>query len=144
MAVMIKVASMGQQAAAEKAKETGKELLMSTVIGGVGAVIMWQLLTIWPSLIAYVLFTALGGLIMGRKIFEGKGMHRGAEVWSYAYLTMLVIIAPSLMGNPGSDSASVRFYDRLAMMGMATLYATAAVSVFDAFWRSKAPRTVVE
>ncbi len=144
MAVMIKVASMGQQAAAEKARESGRDLMMSTVIGGIGAVIMWQLLVMWPSLIMFVLLTALGGLVMGRKIFEGKGMQPGAGVWSYAYLTMLVVIAPSLMDSPGSSSANIRFYDRLAMMGWATLYATAAVSVFDAFWRSKAPRRVVE
>ena len=144
MAVMIKVASMGQQAAADKAREAGKALLASTVIGGIGAVIMWNLLDIWPSLIIYVLLTALGGLIMGRKIFEGQGMHAGAGVWSYAYLTMLVIIAPSLMDSPGGDAAGAKFYDRLAMMFWATVYATAAVSVFDAFWRSKAPQTVVE
>jgi hypothetical protein len=121
MVVMIKVASMGQQAAAEKARETGKDLLMSTIIGGTGAVIMWNLLDIWPSLILYVLLTALGGLIMGRKIFEGKGMHRGAGVWSYAFLTMLVLIAPSLMDQTNSTAAAVKFYDRLGMMFWATV-----------------------
>ena len=144
MVVMIKVASMGQQVAAEKAREAGKDLLMSTIIGGIGATIMWQLLDIWPSLILYVLLTAMGGLIMGRKIFEGKGMHAGAGVWSYAFLTMLVVIAPSLMDQTSSTAAGVKFYDRLGMMFWATVYATAAVSVFDAFWRSKAPQTVVE
>jgi len=144
MVVMIKVASMGQQAAADKAREAGKALLASTVIGGMGAVIMWNLLDSWPSLIIYVLLTALGGLIMGRKIFKGKGMHPKAGVWSYAYLTMLVIIAPSLMDSPGGDAAGIKFYDRLTMMFWATVYAMAAVSIFDAFWRSKAPQTVVE
>jgi len=144
MVVMVKVASMGQQVAVEKTRAAGKDLLMSTIIGGIGAVIMWQLLDIWSSLVVYVLLTALGGLIMGRRIFQGKGMHPGAAVWSYAYLTMLVVIAPSLMDQTSSTAAGVRFYDRLAMMFWATLYATAAVSVFDAFWRSKAPQTVVE
>ncbi len=144
MAVMIKVASMGQQAAADKTKEAGKDLLMSTIIGGIGAIIMWQMLDIWSSLIVYVLLTAVGGLIMGRRIFQGKGTHPRAGVWSYAYLTMLVVIAPSLVDQTASDAAGVRFYDRLGMMFWATLYATAAVSVFDAFWRRKAPQTVVE
>jgi hypothetical protein len=144
LAVMIKVASMGQQAAAEKTREAGMALLKSTMIGGIGAIIMWNLLDIWASLMVYVLLIALGGLIMGRRIFAGKGMHSGAGVWSYAYLTMIVIIAPTLMDTAGTDAANIKFYDRLSMMFWATLYAMGAVSVFDAFWHSKARQTVVE
>ena len=39
MAVMIKVASMGQEAANQKARDAAKSLIMSTLIGGAGAVI---------------------------------------------------------------------------------------------------------
>jgi hypothetical protein len=48
------------------------------------------------------------------------------------------------MDQTNSTAAAVKFYDRLGMMFWATLYATAAVSVFDAFWHRKAPQTVVE
>jgi hypothetical protein len=144
LVVMIKVASMGQQAENDNTRAAGKNLLMSTIIGGIGAVIMWNLMGIWPSLMLYVLLVALGGLIMGRHIFQGPGMHPMAGVWSYAFLTMLVIIAPALMDSAGGDAAGGKFFDRLAMMCWATLYAVAAVSVFDAFWRGKAPQTVVE
>ncbi len=81
---------------------------------------------------------------MGRHIFQGQGMHPKAGVWSYAFLTMLVIIAPALMDSAGGDDAGGSFFDRFAMMCWATLYAVAAVYVFDAFWRGKAPQTVVE
>jgi hypothetical protein len=144
LVVMIKVASMGQQVENDKTREAGKNLLMSTVIGGTGAVIMWNLLSIWPSLLFYVLLVALGGLIMGRHIFKGKGMQAEAGVWSYAFLTMMVIIAPAVMDSSGGSAAGVKFFDRLAMMGWATLYGMAAVTVFDAFWRGKASPTVVE
>lgn len=144
LVVMIKVASMGQQVENDATAEVGKNLLMSTVIGGIGAVIMWNLMSMWPSLVFYVLLVALGGLIMGRRIFQGQGMHPKAGVWSYAYLTMLVIIAPAVLDSSGGAAAGAKFFDRLAMMGWATLYGVAAVSVFDAFWHGKAPRTVVE
>jgi len=144
LAVMIKVASMGQQAENDATKAVGKSLLLSTVIGGIGAVIMWNVLSIWPSLLNYVLLVLLGGLIMGRKIFQGEGMHSGAEVWSYAFLTMLVIIAPTVTDGPGGAAAAVKFFDRILMMGWATLYGVAAVYVFDAFWRGKAERRLVE
>jgi len=144
LVVMIKVASMGQQAENDSTKAVGKSLLMSTFIGGVGAVIMWNVLDAWPSLTLYVLLVLMGGLIMGRRIFQGQGMSAGAGVWSYAFLTMLVIIAPALTDAANADAAGVKFIDRIAMMGWATLYGVAAVYVFDAFWRSKPKRTVVE
>jgi len=144
LAVMIKVASMGQQAGNDRTVEVGKSLLMSTIIGGIGAVIMWNVLSIWPSLIMYTLLVALAGLIMGRRVFQGQGMAANAGTWSYAFLTMLVVIAPSVMDGPGGDAAGAKFFDRLALMGFATLYGVTAVYVFDTFWRGKAARRVVE
>ncbi len=144
LVVMIKVASMGQQAENDKTKEVGKSLLMSTVIGGIAAVIMWNVMSIWPSLVIYILMVVLAGLLMGRKIFQCEGMAPAAGVWSYAFLTMLVIIAPSVTDGMGGDAAAAKFFDRILMMGWATLYGVAAVYVFDAFWRGKAEQRLVE
>jgi hypothetical protein len=147
LVVMIKVASMGQQVENDKSKAAGKSLLMSTFIGGIGAIIMWNLLRAWPSLILYTLLIALGGLIMGRRIFQGMFMHPRGGMWSYAFLTMLVIIAPAVMDTAGGAAADAKFFDRLLMMIWATLYGVAAVYVFDAFWpakRSIERHTVVE
>jgi hypothetical protein len=133
LVVMIKVASMGQQVENDTTKAAGKSLLMSTIIGGIGATIMWQLLSIWPSLIFYTLLIALGGLIMGKRIFSGLAMHAQAGTWSYAFLTMIVLIAPAVLDGPGGSSASVSFYSRMGMMFAATLYSVLAVRVYDAF-----------
>ena len=133
LVVMIKVASMGQQVENDTTRAAGKSLLMSTVIGGAGAIIMGQLLSIWPSLVFYTLLVALGGLIMGRRVFSGLAMHTQAGTWSYAFLTMIVLIAPAVLDGPGGSSASVSFYSRLGMMFAATLYSVVAVRIYDAF-----------
>jgi hypothetical protein len=95
--------------------------------------IMWQLLSMWPSLIFYTLLIALGGLIMGRRIFSGLAMHAQASTWSYAFLTMIVLIAPAVLDGPGGSNASASFYSRLGMMIAATLYSVVAVRIYDAF-----------
>ena len=144
LVVMIKVASMGQQIENDTTRAAGKSLLMSTMIGGLGAIIMWQLLSVWPSLVLYTLLVALGGLIMGRRIFSGPAMHAQAGTWSYAFLTMIVLIAPAVLDGPGSSSASVSFYSRLGMMFAATLYSVIAVRVYDAFRPLQQQATVVK
>ena len=70
---------------------------------------------------------------MGRRIFNGLAMHTQAGTWSYAFLTMIVLIAPAVLDGPGGSTASVSFYSRLGMMFAATLYSVVAVRIYDAF-----------
>jgi len=131
--VIIKVASMGQQATNEGARQAGRSLIVSTLIGGVGAIIGWQVLRVVPTLSMYALIIALGALVIGPRIFRGRAMHPQAGTWSYGYLTMIVILAPAVMDSTGGSSADVAFWSRLLMFGLATLYGFVAVYVVDAF-----------
>jgi hypothetical protein len=136
--VMIKVASMGQQATNEGARLAGRSLIMSTIIGGIGAIIGWNVLSVVPELMMYALLVALGALIFGPRIFQGKAMHPEAGTWSYGYLTMIVILAPAVMDTASGSSADVAFWSRLLMFALATLYGVAAVYVVDAFRPARA------
>jgi hypothetical protein len=138
--VMIKVASMGQQATNDATRVAGRSLAMSTIIGGVGAIIGWQILKLTPTLTVYTLIIALGALLMGPKIFQGRAMHPQAATWSYGFLTMLVILAPAVMDSAGGGSAGIKFWDRLVMFGGTTLYAVVTVDVFDAIVASRRRR----
>ena len=131
--VMIKVASMGQQATNEGARLAGRSLIMSTIIGGIGAIIGWNVLKVVPELSMYALLVALSALVFGARIFRGKGMHPDAGTFSYGYLTMIVILAPAVMDTAGGSSADAAFMSRLLMFAFATLYGVAAVYVVDAF-----------
>jgi len=133
LVVMIKVASMGQQVENDNTRAAGRSLLLSTIYGGIGAIFLWQVLSVWPSLTIYTLIIALGGLIMGRRVFQGLAMHPQAGTWSYAFLTMIVVIAPAVMDSAGGDAAGAKFWERLIMLVAATLYSVLAVTVYDAF-----------
>ena len=138
--VMIKVASMGQQATNDATRVAGRSLAMSTIIGGAGAIIGWQILTLTPTLTVYTLIIALGALLMGPKIFQGRAMHPQAATWSYGFLTMIVILAPAVMDSAGGGPAGIKFWDRLVMFGGTTLYAVVTVDVFDAIVASRRRR----
>ena len=136
-AFLIKVASMGQQAGIDQSRQVARSLLESTVIGGVAAIIAWQVLSIWPSLVMYILLIGLAGLVMGPRIFAGPGMHPAGATWSYGYLTMMVVLAPAVMDTQFGAAAGVAFWTRLEMFIWATIYGTGAVFVFDTLWRRK-------
>ena len=115
----------------------GRSLLASTLIGGVAAIIAWQVLSIWPSLIMYVLLVGLAGLLIGPRVFAGTGLHPAASTWSYAYLTMLVVLAPAVLDSQAGSAAGAAFWSRLWMFVWATIYGTGAVFIFDALWTRK-------
>lgn len=132
--VMIKVASMGQQANAETSRSMGREQMESTLWGGLGAIIGFQIMSIRPSLLMFCLIIAIACLLYGSRIFKGPAMHPRAGMWSYALLTMIIILTPALTG--GGD-ASAAFYTRMGLFIVIAIYGTLAVAVFDAFWSDK-------
>lgn len=135
--VMIKVASMGQQATTEHSRQMGRSLLASTLWGGLGALLAWKIMQIWPSLILYTLLIGLAGLLYGTRIFRGAGMHPKFSMWAYAFLTMIVILAPAVLDGQGSSGAGAAFWSRLVLFVLIAVYGTLAVAVFDAFWPEK-------
>lgn len=133
-AVMIKVAAMGQEASVGGTKKAAKSLLISTLAGGIAAVVAWQLLQVWPSLTMYTLLVAIAALVFGGKIFKGRGLQEDGETWSYALLTMIVVLAPAVLDSQFGTAANARFYDRLLMFMGASAYGVVAVYVYDAFF----------
>lgn len=133
-AVMIKVAAMGQQATADKSREMGRSLLASTFWGGLAALIAWRVLAIWPSLPIYALLIALACLVFGRHLFAGPALHARASMVSYALVTMIIVLGPTVHDGPTSDGASAAFWTRLFLFVAIAVYGTVSVAVFDGFW----------
>ena len=131
--VMLKVASMGQQATNENTRVAARSLIASTLIGGAGAIIGWQVLSVMPTLTLYTLVIAIAGLVMGRRVFEGQALSAEGATWSYAFLTMIVILAPAVTDGMGGGPAGAKFVDRLIMFLGTAVYAVVAVYVTDAF-----------
>ncbi len=132
--IMIKVATMGQQANADTSHEMGRAQIESTLWGGLAAIIAWQLMSIWPSLLMYGLIISLSALLFGPRLFVGKGMHPKAGMWSYAFLTMIIVLAPALLDGPAADGAGSAFYSRLVLFVVIAIYGSITITVFDAFW----------
>ncbi|NOR19650.1 MAG: DUF2955 domain-containing protein [Xanthomonadales bacterium] len=135
--VMIKVASMGQQASSQVSRTMGREQLESTLWGGLGAIIAFHIMSIWSSLLIFCLLIGLAGLIYGPRIFQGSGMHPKGGMWSYAYLTMIIVLTPAVTNVQETGDAAAAFYTRLFLFVVIALYGTISVAVFDTFWPDK-------
>lgn len=131
--VMIKGAAMGQQATNRDTRKLGRSLLLSTLLGGIAAIIAWQILSIMPTLTMYTLVVAIAALIFGRRIFEGRALSADAETWSYGFLTFVVLLAPAVNDGLTGSTAGASFWSRMFLFAATTVYAVAAVYIYDAF-----------
>ena len=140
--IMIKIATMGQQATSSKSRALGAELMASTFWGGLGALIAWLAIKAYPSLILYILTIALAALLYGRGIFRESGLHPKAAMWQYAFITMIAVLAPTVGSMATGQSASDKFLLRLVYFIIIAGYGWLAVTVFDGFSKSKPARPV--
>ena len=67
-------------------------------------------------------------------MFQGMAVYPDFSKWSYAYLTMIVLLAPAVLDSAFSNSAGDAFWTRLFLFGVIAVYGTAAVAAFDALW----------
>jgi hypothetical protein len=132
--VMIKVASMGQQANVAVSRSMGKEQIESTILGGIGAIITFWVMTMYSSLLMFCLLVGLACLIYGKRIFQGPGRHPRAGMWSYALMTMLILVTPAVTNTQETGDAGAAFYIRLLLFIVIAIYGTISVAVFDTFW----------
>ncbi|NKB34858.1 MAG: DUF2955 domain-containing protein [Pseudomonadales bacterium] len=137
--VMMKTAAMGQQISSSDSRSMGQSLLASTLLGGIGAILAWQWLSIWPNIVPYALIIALAALIFGQYIFNGVSMHRNAGMWSYGLLTMLVILLPAVTDSQIGSTAGESFYSRIFLIVLVAIYGTLSVKLFDGLWPSQEP-----
>lgn len=135
--LMLKVVAMGQQANTSMSRQVGIEQIQSTLWGGFAAIIAWQIMSIWPSLIMYGLIMAISSLFFASRMFQGYGMHAKTEMWSYAFLTMIIILTPALADSQSSNGAHAAFYTRLILFAVIGLYGWLSVVIFDEFFPVK-------
>ena len=140
MAVMIKGATLAQQASAEGHRTAARDLLASTAWGGAAAIAGFWLLGLWPSLGFFALIVALAALAFGRGMFRGPGPHPRAGMWSYALVTMLILLLPASADAPFGQAAGAAFWSRLWQFVLVTAYAGVAVRMFDALWPARPAR----
>ncbi len=132
--VLLKSVLIAQQAENARGWQLAKDELKATVIGGVIAVTIWELLRIWPSLLWYVILTFLSAMFIGNRLFGGKGKEGTGHMWGYAFTTSIAINASAVTGGGFSDYSMTGdqvYFMRVGMFLFVTVYGTLAVLVVD-------------
>jgi len=129
--VMMKAVSIGRQSCTTTARSAARELIGSTLLGGVMAMLFWCALGAFVNLWMYCLWMLLFGLWTGRKLY---GLHVGRQspaFWLNTMVTLIILLGQSVEDSVLGKDVWTAFAVRMALFVAVALYAYAMVVIFD-------------
>lgn len=131
LAIIMKAVMLGQQSSMMDAKSAGRELLGSTFLGGIFAVIFWTMLGIYTNLWMFFLWMLLFGIYIASKIFRVISSRFPASFWLNVAVTMLIMLGPAVEDSASGKDVYAAFFIRMMLFIAVTLYAWLAVSLLE-------------
>lgn len=107
--------------------KTGLAMILGNLVGGVAAIVVFELLVVVPQFNLFLLFVLLIGLIFATKLFSKNKL---SPLYGMAFSTFLLILGDT---TSGTDGASSKVWMRLLMIMLAVIYLVVALNVVEKF-----------
>jgi len=128
-------AMIAQHASRATERKLAGDLMMATLIGASGGLLMWWLMKLWTSWLWFVLMMALFTPVFATRIFADGPAPLMPHYcgWSYVLSTLVFIVFPDALtqGFTGDDP-NMRFYQRILDYLLITVYSVFAIVTYDA------------
>lgn len=136
--ILIFIALLSMQPGFAKDFKGGMALITGNVIGGITAIIFYELLVIIPEYAFLLLLTLLTGLMFGSRLFSGRPK---APLYGMAYSTLLLVIG-STTGSSGDAEAKV--YTRIIQIMSAVIYVVVAFGLLEHFKKLRREKKLIK
>ncbi len=131
---VMKTVMLAQQTNTLAAKQVGRELVLSTLMGAGLAALLWFALTIWPSLLMLVLWMALLSLWVARRLVRLAANRFTPSFWSNAWVTCLILFGPAIQDSASGKDVWLASAMRCSLYVVVALYGWACVVIIER-WR---------
>jgi hypothetical protein len=129
--IILKAVSLGQQSSTTGTRHAGRELLGSTLLGGLLAVLFWGALSLFVHLWMFFLWMLLFGLWVGRKLYRLTPTRLSPGFWLNTLVTMIILLGQSVQDSAAGKDVQTAFAVRMGLFILVTLYACLMVQVLD-------------
>ncbi len=131
MAAIMKTAALGQQAGTLSAKEAGRELLGSTLMGAMLAGLVWLGLRLWPSLWMFTLWVMLVTCWLAMRLYRVRPSAHPPSYWMNALITLMIFLGPAVEDSANGKDVYSAAVMRLCLFTGVALYAWAAIYLLE-------------
>jgi hypothetical protein len=141
MSIIMKAVLLGQQGSVVNARAAGYELLGSTLLAGLFAMVFWFALKLWPSLWMFALWMLLFGIYFAAKLYRVVPTRLPPSVWVNVAVTMLILVGPAVEDSNGGDVYEA-FVQRFSLFVAVTMYAWLAILALERLRARRSARNV--
>ncbi|WP_397453611.1 DUF2955 domain-containing protein [Pseudomonas sp. NA-150] len=131
MPLVMKSASLGQQSCETSVRQAGQELIGSTLLAGVLAIIVWGGLSLFVHLWMFFLWTLLFALLHARRLYRVVTTQQSPGFWLNCLSTMLILLGQSVQDSAAGQDVYRAFAVRMALFILVSLYACAMLYWLD-------------
>jgi len=131
MPIAMKSVLLSQQSSTMDTGRAGRELIGSTLLGGLFAVLFWGLLGIWTNVWWFFLWMLLFSLFFSCKIYQLIKTRFPASFWLNTAVTMLILLGPAVEDSANGKDVYAAFFSRAVLLILITLYAVFAVYLLE-------------
>ena len=128
--IILKAVGLGQQSSTT-ARNAGRELVGSTLLAGVLAVLFWSALSLFVHLWVFFLWMLLFGLILARKLYALSPTRLSPGFWLNSLITMIILLGQSVQDSLAGKDVYTAFAVRMGLFILVTLYACLMVYLLD-------------
>ena len=130
-ALLVFVCLLSMQPAFAKDFKAGKAMILGNLIGGLSAILMFEVLTVVPQYPFMIVLTLLAGLFFGSRLLSDR---KSAALYGMAFSTLLLVIG-SVTTSTGDATSKV--YSRIFQIMFAVVYVVSAFGFIDRFHRAR-------
>ncbi|VVQ21059.1 hypothetical protein PS914_06572 [Pseudomonas fluorescens] len=129
--IILKAVSLGQQSSTATARNAGRELVGSTLFGGLLAILFWCALSLFVHLWMFFLWMLLFGLALARKLYALSPTRFSPGFWLNSLITMIILLGQSVQDSAAGKDVYTAFAVRMGLFIVVTLYACLMVNLLS-------------
>ena len=136
MPIIMKSVSLGRQSCTTTARSAARDLIGSTLLGGLLAVVFWFALRLFVDLWMFFLWMLLFGLLVGRKLYRLSPTRYSPGFWLNSLVTMIILLGQSVQDSVAGKDVYSAFAVRMGLFLAVTVYACLMLQLFDRYSRT--------
>ncbi|ANN76407.1 DUF2955 domain-containing protein [Bordetella flabilis] len=121
--VIMKSVSLGRQSCTTTVRGAVRELLGSTLLAGLLAILFWGVLGLVVNLWMFFVWTLLFGLSIGRKLYGSSPTRQPPSFWLNTLVTMIILLGQSVQDSLAGKDVYTAFAVRMGLFIAVSLYA---------------------
>ncbi|MGH8333867.1 MAG: DUF2955 domain-containing protein, partial [Pseudomonas sp.] len=129
--IILKAVGLGQQSSTTNARNAGRELLGSTLLAGLLAILFWSALSLFVHLWMFFLWMLLFGLVLARKLYALSPTRFTPGFWLNTLITLIILLGQSVQDSAAGKDVYTAFAIRMGLFILVTLYACLMVHLLD-------------